>query len=51
MTKFYFWLNYIYSIFWMKITRKDKFSYRDQSRVHNWVVSRMTKASKRKEVL
>lgn len=47
MTKFYFWLNYIYSVFWMKVTKKDKFSYRDESRVNSWIIARMINAHKK----
>lgn len=31
-------LNATYSVIWMKCTGKDKYSYREESKVHNFLV-------------
>lgn len=35
-------INYLYSIAWMKATDKDKFAFREESKVHEMLMNAIT---------
>ena len=35
-------INYLYSIIWMKATGKDKFAFREESKVHEMLMNTIT---------
>lgn len=35
-------INYLYSIAWMKATGKDKFAFREESKVHEMLMNAIT---------
>lgn len=35
-------INYLYSIVWMKATDKDKFAFREESKVHEFLMNQIT---------
>lgn len=38
-------INYLYSIAWMKATGKDKFAFREESKVHEMLMNAITDAT------
>ena len=41
MFKLFMKANYLYSILWMACTGKDKFQYREESKVHSFLSERV----------
>ena len=35
-------INYLYSIIWIKVTGKDKFAFREESKFHEILINAMT---------
>nr|DAU27650.1 MAG TPA: hypothetical protein [Caudoviricetes sp.] len=35
-------INYLYSIIWMKATGKDKFAFREESKIHEMLLAAMS---------
>ena len=35
-------INYLYSIIWIKVTGKDKFAFREESKVHEMLMNVIT---------
>lgn len=43
-------INYFYSIIWMKATGKDKYTFREESKVHEMLLVAMSVVIRRKTV-
>lgn len=41
--RFWFKLNYLYSVIWIRLNRSDKYEYREKSRFHAFCLSHMMK--------
>ena len=39
MTRILFRINILYSFIWIAVNHSDKYAYREQSKVHAWIVS------------